>query len=105
MMTANMSGTRCATTIHEPSSWLRTAAARRVRQIESMHLDLTYGVLIAPLGSSGPPGSRADSECDRCRCLVLPNGRLHLIAYSVAPRIILCTGLCGRCAAKEGGAA
>jgi hypothetical protein len=89
-------------TIHEPSAWLRGAAAKRVRQIENLHLDASaFGVIVSPLGSSGPPGSRADRECDRCGSYVPQAGRLHLFAYRPTPRIFLCAGMCASCAKKE----
>jgi hypothetical protein len=102
-MSADMSGTRCETTPHEPSAWLRGAAARRVRQIAAAVLDVeAYGVVVAPLGSSGPPGSREDRSCDRCGRYVPERDLLHLLTYQPTPRIHLAGGLCGRCAAKEG---
>jgi hypothetical protein len=102
-MSAGMSETRCETTIHEPSAWLRGTAAKRVRQINAAVLDASaFGAIVSPLGRTGPPGSRADRECDRCRRFVPAGRTLHLFSYHVPPRIFLCGGLCGRCAAKEG---
>jgi hypothetical protein len=94
--------TRCQTTVHEPSAWLRGVAARRVRQIEATVPDLeTFGAVIAPIGRTGAPGSRADRECDRCRRYVPERDELHLFTLVVG-RIHLAGGLCGRCARKEG---
>jgi hypothetical protein len=93
--------TRCAPTVHEPSFWLRSTAAERVRLIDLLDVE-AYGIVIAPLGSSGPPGSVEDRSCDRCGRYVPEGDRLHLLSYHVAPRIILCCGLCSSCAAKEG---
>ena len=91
------------TIIHEASAWLRGVAAKRVREINDLHLDTSaYGVVIAPLGSTGPLGSRADRECDRCCAYVPECARLHLLTYHVTPRILLCAGLCSVCASKEG---
>lgn len=86
--------------IQEASAWLRGAAARRVNQIHDLS---AFGAItiVAPLGRIGPPGSRADRSCDRCDRYVPPRDMLHLLAYQAAPRIVLCAGLCGRCAAKE----
>jgi hypothetical protein len=90
-------------TFHEPSAWLRGAAARCVRQIAAAVLDVeAYGAVIAPLGRTGPPGSRADRECDRCGRYVPEGDLLHMFLYQPTPRIHLAGGLCGRCAAKEG---
>jgi hypothetical protein len=87
---------------HEPSAWLRGAAAQRVRQIEAAVPDPSaYGAVVAPLGRTGPPGSREDRECDRCRSYVPEGDLLHLFTYQPTPRIHLAGGLCGRCAAKE----
>lgn len=96
---------RCETTIHEPSAWLRGAAAMRVRQITAQLKDIdtsAYGAIVAPFGRTGPSGSRADRSCDRCNTYVPPGRTLHLFVYKPTPRIHLCCGLCGRCAAKEG---
>jgi hypothetical protein len=93
--------TRCVPTIHEPSAWMRGAAAKRVRQIEDLHLD-TRALIIAPLGRVGTPGSREDRECDRCGVCVREGDLLHLFGYYAAPKVIICCGLCGRCARKEG---
>jgi len=89
--------------VHEPSAWLRGAAARRVRQINAAGLDVeAFGVVVAPLGRTGPPGSRADRECDRC-CSYVPEGDLlHLVTYRPTARILLAGGLCSSCARKEG---
>lgn len=88
--------------IREPSAWMRGSAATRARQINALHLDSTYALVIAPLGKTGEPGTREDRSCDRCGIYV-PQGRpLMLLTYQPRPRILLCTGLCGRCAAKEG---
>jgi hypothetical protein len=89
--------------IHEPSAWLRGAAAKRVRRIENLHLDASsYGVIVSPLGRTGPPGSRTDRSCDRCSSYVPQSGTLHLFVYQPTPRIHLCGGLCASCARKEG---
>jgi len=90
-------------TAHEASAWLRSAAARRVRQINAAVLDASaFGAIVSPIGRTGIPGSRADRECDRCGTYVPACRTLHLFSYHVPPRIFLCGGLCGRCAAKEG---
>jgi len=95
-------GTRHKTTIHEASAWLRGATAKRVRQINAAVTDVeAYGAIVAPLGRTGPPGSRADRECDRCGRYVPQGELLHLFTYQPTPRIHLAGGLCGRCAAKE----
>jgi hypothetical protein len=92
--------TRCQTTVHEPSAWLRGVAAERVRLINTLDVE-AYGVIIAPLGRTGDPGSRADRECDRCRRFVPQGDPLHLFTYHPTPRIILAGGLCSSCKAKE----
>lgn len=94
--------TRCETTVHEPTFWLRSAAAERVRLIDLLDVE-AFGVVIAPLGSSGPPGSVEDRSCDRCGLYVPEGDRLHLLSYHVTARIILCCGLCATCSAKETG--
>ena len=89
----------------EPSAWLRGAAAKRVRQIGAQLKDIdtsAFGAIVAPLGTSGPPGSREDRTCDRCRCYVPQGDALHMFVYAPTPRIHLAGGLCGSCAAKEG---
>ena len=91
------------TTIHEASAWLRGIAAKRVRQINALHLDTSvYGAVIAPLGRTGDPGSREDRECDRCRSYVPEGDLLHMFVYMPTPRIHLAGGLCAGCARKEG---
>lgn len=97
--------TRYRPTIREPSAWLRGAAARRVAQIGAQLKDIdasAYGMVVAPLGSSGPPGSLADRQCDRDGAWVPPSETLHVFAYRATPRIMLCGGLCASCARKEG---
>ena len=87
----------------EPSAWLRSAAAARVRQIKATVPNVeAYGVVIAPLGETGPKGSREDRSCDRCRTYVPQNAHLHLLTYHVTPKILLCAGFCSVCASKEG---
>jgi len=91
--------------LHEPSAFLRGAAATRVRQINAQLKDIdtsSYGAIVAPLGRTGALGSRADRSCDRCDTYVPPGRTLHLFVYQPTPRIHLCAGLCGRCAEKEG---
>lgn len=100
-----MSGeTRCETMIHECSAWMRGAAATRVRQISAQLKDIdtsAYGAIIAPLGRTGAPGSRADRSCDRCDSYVLEGDLLHMFVYQATPRIHLAGGLCSSCAQKE----
>jgi hypothetical protein len=102
-----ISETRCETTIHEPSAWLRGVAATRVRQIEAQLKDVdtsAYGAVVAPLGWTGAPGSRADRSCDRCDSYVPPGSTLLLFLYQPTARIHLAGGLCAACARKESGA-
>ena len=90
---------------HEPSAWLRGAAAKRVRQIGAQLKDTdtsAFGAIVAPLGTSGPPGSREDRTCDRCRCYVPQGDALHMFVFLATPRIHLAGGLCASCASKEG---
>jgi hypothetical protein len=90
--------------VEEPSAWLRSTGARRARQIRALHLDASaFGVLIAPLGQTGPPGSREDRSCDRCRTYVPEPGILHVFVYRPDAQIHLCGGLCPACARKEAG--
>jgi len=89
---------------HEPSAWLRGAVAKRVRQINAAVADVkAFGAIVAPLGRTGPPGSRADRECDRCGRYVPCGDLLYLFAFAATPRIHLAGGLCGRCEATEVG--
>jgi len=88
--------------LHEPSAWMRGAAAKRVRQINAAVTDApAFALIVAPLGRSGPPGSREDRECDRCGRYVPEGDLLHLIAYQPTALILLCAGLCTSCAQKE----
>jgi hypothetical protein len=90
--------------IHEPSAWLRGAAATRVRQISARLKDIdasAYGAIVAPLGRTGALGSRADRSCDRCNTYVPPGRTLHLFVFQPTPRIHLIGGLCPACEAKE----
>jgi hypothetical protein len=90
--------------LHEPSAWLRGAAAKRVRQINAAVTDVeAYGAIVSPLGRTGAPGSRADRSCDRCNTYVPPGRTLHLFTYQPTPRIHLCCGLCPQCEAREVG--
>jgi len=89
--------------IHEASAWLRGTAAKRVRQIGAAVPDApAYGAIVAPLGRSGAPGSRADRECDRCGRHVPKGDLLYLFVYQPTARIHLAGGLCASCARKEG---
>jgi hypothetical protein len=91
--------------IHEPSAWMRGAAAKRARQIgeQLKGIDTSaYGAIVSLLGRTGPPGSREDRECDRCRRFVPKGDLLHLFTYQPTPQIHLAGGLCGSCARKEG---
>lgn len=102
-MSAGMSATRCEQTIHEPSAWLRSAAAKRVRQLNAAVPDPSaYGAIVAPLGSSGPPGSREDRSCDRCGRYVPVGDVLHVFGYWPTAQICLAGAFCSGCAAKEG---
>jgi len=90
--------------LHEPSAWMRGAAAKRVRQIEEQLKDIdtsAFGAIVAPIGRTGAPGSRTDRECDRCRTYVPQGELLHLFTYQPTPRIHLAGGLCSSCARKE----
>jgi len=90
--------------IHEPSAWLRGAAARRVRQIGVQLKDIdtsAYGAIVAPFGRTGAPGSRADRSCDRCDSYVPEGDLLHMFVYQPTARIHLAGGLCTSCARKE----
>ena len=92
------------TTIHEPSAWLRGAAAKRARQIRVKFKGIDIpadSVIVAPLGRAGALGSRADRECDRCFAYVPPGDLLYLFVYQPTPRINLCCGLCATCERKE----
>jgi hypothetical protein len=87
---------------HEPSAWLRRAAAKRVRQIKNLPVDASaYGAIVSPLGRTGEPGSRADRTCDRCGTYVPASGTLHIFIYQPTPRIHLFGGLCAACQARE----
>jgi hypothetical protein len=91
--------------IHECTAWMRTAAARRVRQIEAELKDIdtsTYGAIVAPIGMTGAPGSREDRSCDRCRAFVPPGDLLHMFVYRATARIHLAGAFCTACARKEG---
>jgi len=97
--------TAAAVAIHECSAWLRGAAAKRVRQIGAQLKDIDtsdFGAIIAPLGSTGSPGSCEDRTCDRCRSYVPQGDALHMFVFWATPRIHLAGGLCASCARKEG---
>jgi len=90
--------------IHEPSAWLRGVAARRVREIGAQLKDIdmsAYGAIVAPLGRTGAPGSRADRSCDRCGTYVPPGRTLHLFVHQPTLRINLIGGFCPACETKE----
>ena len=97
--------TRTATArSHEHSAWLRSTAAKRVREITAQLKGLdtsAYGAIVAPLGTTGPPGSRADMSCDRCFALPV-SGELQMFVHRATARIYLAGGLCSSCARKEG---
>jgi hypothetical protein len=93
--------------IHEPSAWLRGAAATRVRQINARLKDIdtsAYGAIVAQLGRTGALGSREDRSCNRCGTYVPPGRTLYLSVYQPTPRIHLCCGLCASCERKESAA-
>jgi len=91
--------------IHEPSSWMRVAAAKRVAQINAQLKDIdtsAYGVIVAAIGRTGAPGSRADRSCDRCNTYVPEGDLLYMFVHRPTARIHLTGGLCSVCARKEG---
>lgn len=93
-----------ADVVHEPSAWIRNRMAERVAAVTAAGVDPHHGPtrIVAPLGSTGAPGSRADRECDRCGEHV-PEGRLlHLVVVPVTPYLHLAGGLCTPCVAREG---
>ncbi len=81
---------------------MRGAAARRVRQIDAMRLDLDgQTTVVAPLGRPTTPGSDDDRRCDRCGAST-PIGELfYPVVVRPTPWLALVGGLCGVCADKE----
>jgi hypothetical protein len=99
---------------HEPSAWLRTTAAARLRAIAADRQVLAVapaiGLIVCPLGRSGRPGSREDFTCDRCRRYCgAPADEFHVFGLQFRPvepglpDVMLTGGLCADCAAREGG--
>lgn len=87
---------------HEPSAWLRDAAARRVRQVQAQGLDPNDpdgALIIAPLGRTGGDD---DHRCDRCGVDCRDGGRMWTGMVTAAPALRLVLGLCPACARREG---
>lgn len=94
-----------APVIHQPSAWLRSTAARRLRDVHRA-LGATvpppgYGMVVSPLVDR--PGhidcQTWDRCCDRCHAFVPDD--LHLGMYQPLPAVMLSLGLCGTCAGRE----
>lgn len=83
----------------EPSAWLRARVAQRLRAVSALGFapHANEPLIIAPLGNSGPPGSRADRECDRCGQYVAVGTDLMCIVVTAAAGLRLCGGLCESC--------
>ena len=97
---------------HEPSAWLREAAAARLRAIGSdkqiRDIAPLFETIICPISNSSAPGSREDYSCDRCgRYSGGPNDRFHLFSVHCMaaspnlPDVVLAGGFCDACAARE----
>lgn len=88
----------------EPSAWLRARVAQRLRAVAALGLDpyANEPCIIAPLGTSGPPGSREDRACDRCGEYVDSERALMCFIVTAAAGLRLCGGLCETCWALEG---
>jgi hypothetical protein len=96
----------------EPSLWFRTELARVEAAVRALPDVLaTIPVVLAPLGHSGPPGSREDRTCDRCRKYIPPTdpGRpARFFVGGVSVRIsetskgVVTFGLCDGCHRIEG---
>lgn len=101
---------------HEPSAWLRNAAATRLRALandeHSMATAPSADFIVCSL--SGLPtntGSAEDYTCDRCRRYCGASAdEFHVFALPVKsarrgqPSVVLAGGLCADCAAREWGA-
>lgn len=88
---------------HEPSAWVRSAAADRVRDVERTGLDpyATDPMIVAPLGRAAAPGSREDRTCDRCRRYTPEGEWFYPFTVQPLPGLILVGGLCAACHRKE----
>lgn len=80
----------------EPSRWMRETAAQLLAA-----LNPTDRFVVLNLGSSGPPGSPEDRQCDRCGVIVPDNDPLWLGNFEAAPGVIACYGLCQECLRAE----
>lgn len=90
---------------HEPSAWLRSAAARRLRGLCARITTQPAGtVVVAPLIGPVRPGSREDRRCDRCRRDTARGHPFYPFALRHPGRcpVVLVVGLCQRCAELEG---
>ncbi len=86
----------------EQSAWLRGTVARRLRQIEDLHLVLDgHTSVIGPLGRPATPGSDDDRSCDRCGSFTPIGEPFYPVAVRPTPWLILAGGLCAGCAGKE----
>lgn len=96
---------------HEPSAWLRDAAATRLRAIAGDKRVQTVAseveLIVCPLsGNFTKSASREDYTCDRCRRYCAADGfhtfGLHFRATMPGvPDVVLAGGLCDDCAARE----
>lgn len=94
-----------APTLHEPSAWLRERINCRIAQSVALGFrpDNAPPVLVLPLGTSGPPGSREDRACDRCDEYVPEGGQLYMQQIRPLPGLLLLGGLCAACTRLEVG--
>ncbi len=98
-----MTPAKTSTVTHEPSAWLRSTVARRVRQVRSQGLD-PYApdpLIVAPLGRAAARGSREDRACDRCRRYTPEGQPFYPFGFQPLPGLLLVVGLCQRCHDRE----
>ena len=88
---------------HEPSSWLRTVATQVLRRVDREGMAGLADEIVAPVGRTGPTGSREDYTCDRCRRY--DRDGLIPFTWRARPNVTLIGGLCTACAALEFGKA
>lgn len=96
---------RHASPLHEPSAWLRERINYRIAQSVALGFrpHAAPPVLVLPLGSSGPPGSREDRACDRCDVFISDGQDIYMHQIRPLPGLMLCGGLCATCNRLEVG--
>lgn len=86
-------------TNHEPTAWMRSAVAAKLRQIDSLDVE-TGTTIVCPMGRTA---GREDRTCDRCRHYVPEGPPFYVDTIRPRPRVHIVVGLCQVCRDAERG--